>query len=338
MSKIRRTFKATCLIALITLSLPSNAVLVWTIVDPVRDMNWYLKEIKGYLIAAERRLAKIDRMISDNLQTMMAVRSSEANNSAKIISSTTSISATRNAASEERYHPTNTPALCSSLQTFGNLLGRDEGKGGPNAKALCNLGYKAKQDKSSKMTARFLKGSFADGDYYSKKVVSADSNEREIIESMADDVMLYAKTLTEYTTISQDELDRLRDVNDLVFNQDVSLPHPAILDQELFADNVESKFSEYFFTNTYKAYIERQLTDRRSTSTAHAIDAPIIEANQPETIKARAKELANAEYSSEALRLLALNESKSLLQKYRRLDLMLREQSALGLQLKQQLR
>ncbi|CCO46834.1 exported hypothetical protein [Vibrio nigripulchritudo SOn1] len=339
MSKIRLAIKIGSLAALIALSMPSNAflggVLNWTIVDPVRDMNWYLKEVKSYLIAAERRLATLDRQISDSLQTMMSVRNSEANASAKIIAGTTSISATQNASSSERYEATDTPTVCSSLQTFVNLLGQDDDRG-PNTKALCHLGEKSKSLKSRRMSDRFLHGSFADGNYYSRRVEEADGIEKVVIESIAQDVMFYAKTLTEYTVISDQDLDRLRDVNDLVFHQNVELPHPSTIDTELYPDNVESKFSEYFFANTYKAYIDRQLTDRRSTATAYAIDAPIIDASQPTKMKARANEIANAEFSSEALRLLAISESNALLHKYRRLDITLREQSALALQLKQQ--
>ncbi|MCC2524932.1 hypothetical protein [Vibrio coralliilyticus] len=333
-----RCYKKIVLLA--ALCLPPNSLaffggsLTYTIVDPTRDMNWYLKEVKAYFIAAERRLAELDRMVSDRLQTLMVVQQAQANSSAKIIATTTAISSTSNPISEEHYTPTTTGAVCASIDTYNNLLNNP--KNDTSRMSACYFSRAKDSLAAKRMSDRFTQGIYADGTYY-KEVVSelATPNDKEIISAIAEDIQFYSKTLTEHTLLSEEQLARAQRISDLVFNQGVVLPHPKNIGQEVFPENVATKFNKQFFSNTYKAFIDRNLRDRVSVDGLYAKDTPIIEVHRDQRMVERVTDAANADHAADAQRLLALNISKKLSHNFKRLELALRKQSEASLRIKQ---
>ncbi|MCG9578597.1 hypothetical protein L1D14_20475 [Vibrio tubiashii] len=331
MNKKLRLSSALLLAVGLTLSsVPANAVLVWTIVDPVRDMNWYVKEVKRYLIATEKYLASIDKRVANQLLTRQRIEQSEANASAHIIAQTTANSITRNNAAEERYRPLDKELVCSTVSTFNRLL--DDRKQTDHG-AFCSWRNRMRNSEASKLTNRFNKGVYADGEYYRNAVKNIDTNNaKDVIRKLAKDADFYSKTLNEFTLINEEDLDRLTDINELVFMNNVILPNPIRIHNDVSGNNVDAKFNSAFFSKTYQSFTEKQITDRSSHSGRLARDALLIESNQ--RLHALSEDIANAEFKDDALRMLALTKSKQLVAELKKLELALHTESAKSLELK----
>lgn len=337
--KVRQYVSATlCVVALLTPSITwaFGGVGHFTIVDPSRDMNWYLKEIKKYLVLTEKKLASLESRYRKQIQSLQKIRNAEANSSAQIRAVTSAQSITQNNASDNRFKPSTSELLCSTIHSAKSVLDRVL----KFPQSTCEQKQDAKQSEAKSLELRFIKGLHQDAYFYqylvNKPEVQQDKD-KDVIKAMAKAVQDYDTTLNQYTLIDEESYDELHAVNELIFDWGVRLPSPKYIEKQLTARNIVKRIGPAFLSNTYQSFIERYLKDRTQFRGQYAKDAPIIDGVDGEKYKALIEEIGHAETSEDSIRLLALTKAKKLQTQYKRLDVSLRNQATAALKLKSSL-
>lgn len=330
--KIHYHFKL-ILVGLLTLSVSHQALAItYVIVDPARDMNWYLKNVKRYLIAAEREMASIDKQISSKLQTIMLAEQGEANASAIITAQTTAQSITQNNKSEERYSPLDSNLICSSIEAFNEFDSwSDESNYEPS---LCSWRNRQANSSATRLSQRFVSSVDADGAYYSDTIALLDGerDDKTIIRELADDIQFYSKTLNEYELINESDAERLDRINELVFMQGATLPNPQSADFKITKNNVDNLIPQVLLNNTYRGIIDTQIKSRTSYGEQYAPAASLIQSRN--TLGELNEDISTAEYKDDAIRLLALTKTKNLKSQFNSLESTLNKEVASSLKLK----
>ncbi|EGQ9239496.1 hypothetical protein M2G93_16690 [Vibrio vulnificus] len=299
--------------------------LVWVITDPARDMNWELKTIKKYLILAEKRLAHIDKMLAEKMYSEMKVLYKESHKSAYIRALTSSVSITQNLAAENRYNPIDSGLVCSVIALNNNGIS-------------CESSMQRKRSAMHKLQERFLDSQTADATFIQQLAKSHSfsraTNERVQISTVAKAITRYADVVNQYELINESEYSELEGMTDLIFDWGETLPTPdAILSHPTNID--VSEYTGYFQSNMAKGYVNKALMDRTQSGSIYARDSAVIESGSNETLNKLSLDLANAEMTEDAWRIIALTKARRLKQEFKTLEIALRENSSAALKLKQ---
>lgn len=304
----------------------SDAALVWTIVDPARDMNWELKSFKSYMVLAEKKLAHIDRMLGDKLLSGYKTLNAESNTSALIRAATTSLSITQNNRAERQYEPTASNLLCSMMEVNNN------------SGLTCTSIQTERTREIKTLEVRFKNPAAADGLYFRNLVqrdgLSTESDEKEIIKSIARDIQTYTQAVTDYQLIDKEDYKRIVPINDMLFDWGVTLPNPSDLIENPFNRDAYA-FKPAFDSATSKGFVKRSIRDRFQGSSQFAIDAELINIGKQETIDKLVEDITKAEMKEDAMRLYAVAFSKDLRVKHKALVLALRQEAAAALKAKE---
>ncbi|WP_281188494.1 hypothetical protein [Vibrio harveyi] len=299
--------------------------LVWVIQDPARDMNWELKTIKKYLILAEKKLANIDKMLGEQLLSQYQMLKEEANKSALIRATTSSLSITQNTSAENRYAPTATGLVCSIIAAN-------------NRTETCEVVNHNKTHDIRNLELRFLDPQRADATYYRNVMLVNNldykANEKDTIKALVFNIDDYSEVLNSYRLINQSDYDKLTPITDLIFDWEVTLPTPNEIVDHPTAIRAEM-FKQAFDASTAKSFVSRSLKERTQNASMYAKDATVIQSGTNEYLEKLLDDLANSTMSEDTLRLLAVTKVKQLQQQFKQLEVNLRNNSAAAIKLKQ---
>lgn len=313
--------------SLLLVSMNVAAWVKWTIVDPVRDLNWDLKAIKKYLILAEEKLAHIDEMIGEQMLSQLQMLKTESNTSSSIRAVTSALSITQNLAAASRSEPSAVDIVCAWIDVANTYK--------PSSSCGSLVWYRAEYEVKA-LEERFINPNKADGSYY-RNLVSDNrfdlADDKQILQAIGNDVQAYSHAINNFVLINEESGKQHESVTNLIFDFGITLPDPTEVSKVPDAYSVD-EYLDYFHSNTAKAFVTRSLRDRTEYSNQYAEDASLIEASTDTAIERLNNEISDAEMSDQALRVLATSRARNLKNQYKQLELSLREEAAAALKLK----